>query len=94
MLPLPDSICKKVETLDYVHVDMAELCPKTWMFEDELSDKALASLFKRRRDPVTNILVWIQCYSSLVAVLAQKYPAYTPQLMEYLATICEVPPQF
>lgn len=66
---------------------MADLRPEAWMLEEEFTDKTLAALFKRRKEPVTNTLVWVQCYASLVAVLAQQYPTQTPQFMAYLATI-------
>ena len=40
-----------------------------------------------RRGPVTDILIWIECYSSLVAILSTRYPDKTPQLMSYMRTI-------
>ena len=85
MLPLPENLRRKILNLEYV--EMADLCPEAWMLEEEFTDKTLAALFKRRNEPVTNILMWVQCYASLVAVLAQQYPMQTPQFMAYLATI-------
>ena len=64
-----------------------QLQPEHWLFEDQQNDKALASLFKRRREPAVDILVWVQCYASLVAVLVEKHVQYAPQFMAYLSTI-------
>ena len=85
MLPLPENLRRKILNLEYV--EMADLHPEAWMLEEEFTDKTLAALFKRRKEPVTNILVWVQCYASLVALLAQQYPMQTPQFIAYLVTI-------
>ena len=66
---------------------MAELHPEAWMFEDESHEKSLAGLFKHRKQPVTDILLWVQCFASYVAVLSQTQPQSTPHLMAYMATI-------
>ena len=36
-----------------------------------------------RRGPVTDILLWIECYSTLVLVLASHFPTKVPQLLSY-----------
>ena len=36
---------------------------------------------------VTNILLWVECYAALVAILASKYPQKTKDFMMYLHTI-------
>ena len=33
--------------------------------------------------PVTDILVWVDCYTSLFAVLSVEYPTKTPEFMAY-----------
>ena len=37
--------------------------------------------------PISNILVWVECYSYMVAILASRYPDKTAQLMAYQRTI-------
>ena len=85
MLPIPDSLISKIQQLKLL--DMADLRPKAWMFEDKAHKKSLAGLFKRQKQPVTNILLWVQCCTSYVAVLFQTQPQSTPHLMAYMATI-------
>lgn len=86
LCPLPDTLRKKILSLDFI--DMAELRPEAWLFQQEDQDKSsIASLFKRRREPVTDIAIWVQCYASLIAVLAEKHPHYTPHFMAYLSTV-------
>ena len=38
------------------------------------------------RGPVTDILLWIESYSTMVAVLASRFPVKVPQLMTYQKT--------
>ena len=67
---------------------MADLHPEAWLFEEESTNKTLATMFKRREDPVTSIQLRVQCYTPLVAVLAQEQPTQAPlHFMAYLATI-------
>lgn len=40
-----------------------------------------------RRGPITDIILWLECYSSLVAVLATRYPQYIGNFMAYQRTI-------
>ena len=60
--PVPEAISKKILNLEFV--DMAELKPTAWLLHTESTDKA-ANPFKRSKEPVTDILVWIQCYSAM-----------------------------
>ena len=66
---------------------MSELRPGSWLLDEEADEKSVAALFKTKKKPVTDILIWVQCFASYVAVLAQSFPAHTPQFMAYLATI-------
>ena len=83
---LPSKLVKKI--LDLEFVEMAELVPDSWR-TDEADYQCCSSHNPRisRRGPVTNILLWVECYSSLVAVLASKYPNKIGHLMAYQKTI-------
>lgn len=65
---------------------MTELMPDSWRFNEE-DQKCCQQSRRPRRGPVTEILLWVECYASLVSVLATKYPDKTPQLMMYQKTI-------
>ena len=65
---------------------MADLLPDTWRLEDD-EVKCCHQRRTQRRTPVTDILIWIECYSSLVATLATKFPSQTPHFMAYMKTI-------
>ena len=71
-LPLPAKLIKKILELDYI--DMQELVQDTWN-EDAVVTRVGA---------VTDILVWVECFS---LVLASRYPEKTPQFMAYQRTI-------
>ena len=40
-----------------------------------------------RSTPVTDILVWTECFSLMAAVLAESFPDKAPQLLVYLRRI-------
>lgn len=85
-LAIPQKLCRRILELDYV--EMSELLPETWGLE---SDTTLPCCHEGRRQsrrgPVTDILLWVECYSSLVAVLATKFPQYIGDFMAYQKTI-------
>ena len=81
---LPLKLAKRILSLEFV--DMAELIPESWKFIDE--DVGCCHHNRAsRKGPVTDILLWVECYSTLVAVLASQYPTKIPQLMVYQKTI-------
>ena len=83
---LPTKLVKKI--LDLEFVEMAELVPDSWRSE-EVDYQCCSSHNSRipKRGPVTNILLWVECYSSLVAVLSSKYPNKIGHFMAYQKTI-------
>lgn len=65
MCSLPDQLRNTILNLEYV--DMAELRPESWLFHSDTDSAApLQGLFQRRKEPVTDLAVWIQCYASLI----------------------------
>jgi len=70
---IPLRLVKKILNLEYV--EMAELLPEYWEL-DEFESRCCGSQSTKssRRGPVTDILVWLDGYSSLVSVLCSMYP--------------------
>ena len=64
---------------------MSELFPEAW--GPDVSDTSTALKLPSRRVPVSDILVWSECYAVMAAVLAEKYPEKAPQLFMYLRRI-------
>ena len=83
-MSLPAKLQKKI--LDLEFIEMSELLPDTWRQQDE-DTKCCQARKSLRRGPVNDILVWTECYSTLVAVLSSRFPKQTPQLMAYQRTI-------
>lgn len=78
LCPLPENLRKKISQLEFM--DMADLWPEAWLNQSEDPERnSLFTLFKRHKEPVTDIATWVQCYASLTLVLAESYPAYTPR---------------
>ena len=62
---------------------MQELLPDTWRYQEE-EQKCCHQRRGQRRGPITDILLWTECYASMVS---SKFPDKTPQFMAYLKTI-------
>ena len=84
LCPLPEPLRKRILNLEFV--DMADLQPEAWLFEDA-TDKSIASIFKKRKEPITDILVWVQCFNAMVAVLSEQYPQYIQHFLAYQSHI-------
>ena len=42
---------------------------------------------RRQKGPVTDLLVWVQCFATFASTLAMAYPDTIAELMAYLSTI-------
>ena len=90
-LALPAKLIRKILELEYV--DMQELLPDTWRYQEE-EQKCCHQRRGQRRGPITDILLWTECYASMVSILASKFPDKTPQFMAYLKTIVKAQQTF
>ena len=83
---LPEKLIKRI--LDLEFIDMSELIPDNRRFNAG-TDEGMCCHHsrKQRRGPVVDILLWVECYSTLVSVLSSKFPLKTPDLMAYQRTI-------
>lgn len=84
-MSIPQKILKRIRELDYV--EMSELVPDNWRYGEEEQKCCHQTRRTQRRGPVTDILLWIECYSSLVAVLGIQHPTKIADLMAYQCTI-------
>ena len=66
---------------------MAELLPDFWGAEEDNVSCCSHSRRNARKCPITNILTWLECYASLVSVLATRYPLHIGHFMAYQKTI-------
>ena len=82
---LPSKLIKKILDLEYN--DMAELLPDYWDMEEDGTSCCSHSHHSQCKRPITNILTWLECYSSLVSVLATRYPNNMGHFMAYQKTI-------
>ena len=90
---LPPKLVKKILDLDYI--DMVELVPDSWRLQDDSDTSKCCHQSKRlRRGPVTDILLWIDCYATMVAVLVEKYPLKAAGFLSYMRTILKAQRSF
>ena len=92
-LAIPPKLSQRILQLEYI--EMAELMPETWGLEpDGIVPCCQQGRRQSRRGPVVDILLWLECYSSLVAVLATKYPQHIGDFMAYQRTIIKASKNF
>ena len=91
---LPPRLVKKILALEFI--DMAELQSDHWDSYEETEPTCCSSHSTRstRRTPVTNILIWLDCYASLVSVLCSAHPEKFSQFMIYQRTIIKAHRRF
>ena len=79
---IPPKVVKKILNLEYI--EMAELLPEYWGAEEPESPCCSIHTSKSsQRSPVTDILVWLDCYASLVSVLCSVHPHKFSHFMAY-----------
>ena len=82
---LPPKLIKRIMDLEYI--DMRELLPDFWGTTEENTPCCSHNRCNSRKRPITDILMWLECYSSLVSVLATQHPQYMGHFMAYQRTI-------
>ena len=68
---------------------MSELVPDSWRLTDDDTGTKCCHLPRRvsRRMPVTDIMLWLECYSTLATVLSTQYPDKSVEFWVYQSTI-------
>ena len=82
---LPPKLTKK--TLELEYIEMSELLPESWRLQQEDEQCCHHRRLQSRRGPVSDILMWLECYATMVAVLSTKFLHKMPHLMAYQQTI-------
>ena len=80
---LPQKLVTRIQNLEFV--EASEMLPETWW--PDTQEGTPASRRQSRRSPVTDILVWAECFALMATVLAEKFPAKSLQLWAYLRRI-------
>ena len=80
---VPPCLVQKILALEFV--DMWELLPESWRLES--TESGCCNPRRSRRGLMTSFPLRVECYASLVAILAARYPEKTPHFMAYLRTI-------
>ena len=83
-VPIPAKLRKRI--LDLEFVEMHELLPEAWGIEATQSC-CPGSRRQTRRAPVQDILLWTECFSSLVAILGSAHPHHIADFMAYQRSI-------
>jgi hypothetical protein len=83
--PLPAKLVKKILDLEYVEI--ADLVPDNWQYIDEEQSKCCHQAKRPRKGQIVDILLWVECFSFMIEVLATHYPHKVSELMAYQRTV-------
>ena len=78
---LPSKLVLRIENLEFIEV--AEMLPETWASVTLVAQDLAMPLRPITQGPVTDIVVWLECFSLLAGVLVKKYPDKTPEVFAY-----------
>ena len=78
---LPNKLVLRIENLEFI--EMAEMLPETWASVTPLVQDPAMPRRPITRGPVTDILIWLECFSLLAGVLAKKYQDKKPGFLAY-----------
>jgi hypothetical protein len=76
----PPKMVAKIENLEFV--EMSDLLQEAWV-ADAAGPSSPSVKHLGRRPPVSDILVWAECFTAMAAVLSQKYPMKSLELFAY-----------
>ena len=82
--PIPAKLVKRIQSLEYV--DLRELLPDNLALSeklDALPARASQSTNPEQRE-ITKIVTWVSCFSTYAAIVAQKHPERTRDMMAYM----------
>ena len=74
--PLPPKLVRRIISLEYV--DMGELVPDGWQFQEEEQGKCCQQAKRPRQGPVTDILLWVECFFFHGSYLGDQLPQQNP----------------
>ena len=89
---VPKKLADKILALDFI--DMAELLPEHWRVEENREGGCCNVPKITKKKPLTDILLWLECYATLVAILTTVYPEKAAQFMAYQQTIIQASKNF
>ena len=78
-------------------VEMAELLPEFWSSmasKDPTPLSALRQGASTRKQAVTDIATWIQCFANYISVMSAPHPVAVPELLAYLIFILRASQEF
>ena len=84
-IAIPPKLLKRIWDLEFI--EMSELLPESWEIEATQQTCCQATRRPSRRAPVTDILIWVECFSTFVAVISVKFPGSVPDMMAYQKSI-------
>ena len=95
---VPKTLVDKIQRWEFV--DLAELLPATSAHDTATETAARFALFpgyeltRARKRQINTITEWVQAFSVLAAIILQRFPAYTAQMMAYQLTILKAAQQY
>ena len=85
---LPRRLQDKIKKLEFV--EMSDLLPEAWSAAVAQDASGASSTLLLNRSPVSDIRVWVECYSLMASVLVESHPEKATHLFAYLHRVSRV----
>ncbi|KAL5515957.1 hypothetical protein EMCRGX_G001211 [Ephydatia muelleri] len=83
----PAKVVTRIENLEFV--EMSDLLQESWCVADSTEWNPMFRQHSQRA-PITDILIWGECFAAMAAVLSRKYPSKSSELFAYQCRIFHV----
>ena len=84
--PVPKRLVSQIQKWEFI--DMEELLPEALVKARTVNQSTVVLVHCKQ--PVTDILTWVQCFGVYVGILAKQFPDSEPELMSYMIVIIKV----
>jgi len=82
--PIPAKLVSRIQSLEYV--DLRELLPDNIALSEKLDALPARAnqVPNQEQREITKIVTWVSCFASYVAIIAQKHPERTRDMLAYM----------
>ena len=89
--PVPATVAERFWTWEFI--EMVDLLPEQWAVKKEEVAGTLV-MPNRRKKLITNINLWLQCFTAYVSVMSRRFPADVVEMLAYMSQILKASQEF
>ena len=89
--PVPAKVAERIWTWEFI--EMVDLLLEQWAVKKEEVAGTLV-MPNRRKKQITNINLWLQCFTAYVSVMSRRFPADMVEMLAYMSQIHKASQEF